>query len=237
MKRSILAVLALLAAGLARGQSLDEVVDRGIAALGGSARLAQVRSERMTGTIQFPPEAPSPLTVEFKRPGKIRTEIEFQKGKFEQIFDGRKGWMLNPFKGTAVLPMTVEERRNTPEQADIDGPLVDWKKRGLKLSLEGKKRLLEADVWRIRVTYPTGNVRTLDLDAASYLKVRWEGELGEGAHKADNESFFTDYRPIDGIAFPFKIQSGIVGKGTNQIILFEKIEVDSKIDDKRFKRP
>jgi len=133
--------------------------------------------------------------------------------------------------------MSEEELRNVPEQADIDGPLVDSSRKGIRLSLEGKEPVGGKDAWRIRVTRADGVVRYLDLDVASSLKVRWEGELGSGAERKLNASVFSDYRKVSGLSFPFRIVSGAAGEAPNQEIVLEKIEVNPAIPGSDFDEP
>jgi len=249
MNRGNIAALLLLAAGTAAGAgapappadsrpSLDRVVALWAAATGGVDRIHALTSVRMTGKIAFGDTPAAPFTVVVERPGKIRTEVKFPQGSWLQIFDGRKGWVVSPFGASkGPVPMTDEELSNAPEQADIDGPLVDSAKKGIRLALEGKERVDGRDVWRIRVTRPDGVVRHLDLDAATSLKVRWEGELGWGNEKKMNASTFSDYRAVDGLSFPFRIVSGESGQPPNQTIVFEKIEVNPPIPPSAFDAP
>jgi hypothetical protein len=225
-----------LAALPARALSIGEISRKGVDALGGAAKLAAVRTERMTGRISFGSEDAVPLVVELKRPGKIRTEVGFAAGTFVQGFDGATGWMIDPSRGGKPAEMSAEQARNLPEQADMDGPLLRWKERGIRLEVEGKEKVRGLEALRIRVTLANGIVRYMDLDARSFRKVQWQGELGEGDQKRMNESFFTDYRRIGGLRFPFRIESGVGGRVT-QIIVFDRVEVNPPIADSRFEMP
>ena len=244
----ILAFAAAVVAGAAPAKTapapanaepeLDRVVRLWAAATGGLKRLRALRSVRMSGQITFAGDSPHAMTVEIARPGKIRTEITFPAGAWIQVFDGRRGWTISPVAKTrAPQPMSAEQARNAPEQADIDGPLVDSAQKGIRLALEGKEMVDGKDAWRIRVTRADGVVRHLDLDAATSLKIRWEGELGEGPERKLNVSVFSDYRTVEGLSFPFRIVSGIAGGEIRQEIVFDRIEVDPAIPDSDFAPP
>lgn len=217
---------------------LERVVALWAAATGGIDRIHALASVRMTGRIAFGGGAANPFTVEVARPGRIRTEVTFPQGVWVQVYDGRRGWIASPFaKSPEPVPMTEEELSNAPEQADIDGPLVDSARKGIRLALEGKESVEGRDAWRIRVTRPDGVVRYLALDAATSLKVRWQGELGSGAEKKVNASVFSDYRTVEGLSFPFRIVSGVVGEKPAQEIVFEKVEVNPAIAPSAFEAP
>jgi outer membrane lipoprotein-sorting protein len=197
-----------------------------------------LRSVRMTGRITFRGQSPRPFEVELARPGKIRTRVTFPAGAWIQVWDGKDGWTISPFAGDREpAPMTAEQRRNAPEQADLEGSLVDPEKKGLRLTFEGKVVVDGKDAWRIRVTRPDGVVRYVDIDAATSLKLRWEGELGEGENRKMNASLFSDYRTVGGYAFPFRIVSGVLGGPSAQEIAFDRVEVDPAIPDSDFERP
>lgn len=209
-------------------------------ALGGERRLEAVHAERMTGRIAFGSEAAVPLTVELKRPGKIRTQVDFAAGTFVQGFDGQTGWTIDPSGdpsgGGKPAAMTAEQAANLPEQADLDGPLVRWKEKGIRLEIEGREKVRERDAVRVRVTRGNGVIRFLDLDAKTFRKVRWAGDLGEGDRRQMNESYFSDYRRVGGLWFPFRIESGVGGRVT-QTLVFDKVEVNPPIPDSRFEMP
>ena len=217
---------------------VDRIVALWAAATGGLDRIRALAAVRMTGTIAFGGGAPNPFTVEVARPGRIRTRVTFPQGDWLQVYDGKRGWVVSPFaKSPAAVPMTPEELANAPEQADIEGPLVDSAKKGIALALEGKEQVQGRDAWKIRVTRPDGVIRYLDLDAATSLKMRWKGELGAGADKKMNASLFSDYRKVSGLSFPFRIVSGIAGEAPAQEIVFEKIEVNPAILPSAFEVP
>jgi outer membrane lipoprotein-sorting protein len=214
---------------------LDRIVAMWAAATGGIDRIRALSTVRMSGKIAFGGDPADPFTVVVARPGKIRTEVKFPQGVWLQIFDGQRGWIVSPLSGSAgPVPMTEEELRNAPEQADIEGALVDSARKGIHLALEGKETVGGKDAWRIRVTRGNGVVRYLDLDVSTSLKVHWEGELGSGAERKMSASEFSDYRTVSGLSFPFRIVSGVVGEPPNQEIVFEKIEVNPAIPASAF---
>jgi len=221
----------------AAAPNLDDLVRLWAAATGGLARIRALHAVRMTGRITLA-GTPNPFLVEIERPGKIRTQIDFPEGRRIQVFDGKKGWSASAsWKSRGAIPMNAEQLANAPEQADIDGPLVDSAKKGITLALEGPVKVDGKDAFRIRVTRANGRVRYLDLDATTSLKVRWEGELGEGEQRKMNASLFSDYRTVSGLAFPFRIRSGVLGEAAQQEIVFEKIEVNPTIPESDFEPP
>jgi hypothetical protein len=232
----LLAAALLLPAATAVAQTLDDVVARNLLARGGLDKLRALAGARMTGRISFGIGGDAPFTLERKRPRCMRAEFVLQGARGIQAFDGKSAWTLAPGEKTAER-LDPEETREVEDQADFDGPLVDWKAKGHTLELLGKQSLGGAESWKLKLVTRNGNLRTIFLDAASYLEVRIEGKRSFGGGAVEVESALSDYRDVAGIKLPFRIESGPKGVPQRQRIVFDKIEIDVAIDDARFRMP
>ena len=78
------------------------------------------------------------MTILTKRPNRFRQESEFQGQKIVVGFDGTKAWMINPMMGQNG-PQPIEGARldMVKQQADLDGPLVDYKAKGTTIEVLG----------------------------------------------------------------------------------------------------
>ena len=82
----------------ASAQTADEIVAKVLAARGGLAKIKAVRSQRISGTIDFGGGAEGPFLVELERPGKMHIEVTIQGQTLIRTFDGKStGWIINPF--------------------------------------------------------------------------------------------------------------------------------------------
>jgi outer membrane lipoprotein-sorting protein len=225
--------------GSASSPTLEDAVVKGLAAIGGARAIRSVQALRMTGSISFGDAQRHPMTVELQRPSRIRTEVDFgEKGMLIQAFDGTRGWTINPFSADgAATPMSEPEARNAREQADLDGPLLDWKERGLSLTLLPPIQVEGQDAYAIRVDLPGGVQRTLSLDAATGRKLKWEGAADQNGKPVVFESLFEDYRAVGSLSLPFRIRSRAQGSERTQVIQFEKIEIDPALPASRFQMP
>lgn len=226
----------LLAAAGARAQTLDELVAKNLQARGGAEALKAVASLRQSGRIDFGIGASAPFTLERKRPRGMRAEFVLEGAHGVQAFDGKSAWTLQPGDSVAER-LDAAETREVEDQADIDGPLVDWKAKGHTLELQGRELLASGEAWRLRLVTKNGNRRTLFLDAASFLEVRIEGRRSIGGSAVEVESVLSDYRDVQGIKLPFRIESGPKGVPQRQRIQLEKAELGVVIDDARFRMP
>lgn len=225
-----------LAAAPCGAQTLDEILARYLEARGGAQRLASVRSLRLTGQIHFAVGLTGPFTLERRRPRSMRAEFLLDGARGVQGFDGRLAWTLAPGEQAAEV-LSGREAGEVEEQSDIDGPLVDWSAKGHTLALQGRERLGERDTWKLRLTTGKGNVRTVFLDARTFLEACIEGTRTLGGEELMVESWLSDYRTVEGLPLPFRIESGPKGMKERQRIAFDKAELNVPIDPSRFRRP
>ena len=236
MKRVLFAFLFLVP--LAFAQTADEIINKAIAARGGMDKIKSVQSLNMEGTISFGGDESGKLIAEWRRPGKFRQELVTGGKSILRITNGKEGWALNPFAGdTAPRPLTAEEMNLVAEQADFDKPLVDYKAKGNNVELLGKEQVEGKDAYKLKLTLKGGAVRYEYIDAASFLETKWNGKITNDGKEVEFNTFFRDYRSVDGLQFPFTIDTDTVGSDAKQKIVFDKIEVNPTLNDSQFEKP
>jgi len=220
-------------------QTVDEIVKKAIDARGGLDKIKAVQSERISGQVSLAQGFDGTVVLELQRPHKLHSEITVDGKKIVRVYDGKSaGWMINPFTGNSdAQPMSEEELKSMPDEADLDGPLVDYKAKGSEIELAGKEDLDGKPVYRLKLTSKNGEARTYFIDAATFLTIKWEGLRKIGDQQLPWESTLSDYRPIEGLKFPFKIDQGSPGTEFRQTLTIEKIELNPKIDDSHFAKP
>ncbi len=231
-------VVVGLIAPLARAEDVDEIVARHLAVRGGAARIAAIRSLRVAGKARGPRGREARVVRELKRPGMIRTEITAQGLTGVYAFDGRRGWQVSLHDGEfEPRPMLDAAARQAGEQADIDGPLLDWKAKGHRVELIEREAVEGREAWKLKVTLGSGAVRHLFIDTQSHMHVRTEGVVDVGGRELAIEATFGDHRESGGVLFPHRIVSGVKGRPERLRISVEKVEIDAPLDDTRFRMP
>ncbi|MGA2418688.1 MAG: hypothetical protein ABSG69_01280 [Candidatus Acidiferrum sp.] len=219
-------------------QTPDEIVAKVLAARGGAEKIKAIRSQRITGKISFGPDAEGPFSVEFVRPSKMHMEITINGQIIIRVYDGKSGWVLNPFSPNKdVQPMDADELLHISDEADFDGPLLDYQSKGNQIELLGKDELDGKQVFKLRLTTKIGDARTYFFDASTFLLMKWEGQRTTEGHEIPIETFFSDYREVNGLKFAFEIDSDSPGSAQQQKITIENIAIDAKIDNARFAKP
>jgi len=240
MLRKLLGVVALilLIAVPATAQTVDDILAKNTNAKGGLAKLKAVNTMRATGKVTIGPGMEAPITFEQKRPNSIRVEVVVQGMTIVQAYDGKVGWILNPMSGRKdPEPMPSEMLKNMEEQADVDGPFIDYKAKGSTVELMGKEKADGADCYKIKVTLKSGDTRTYFIDAENYLEVKVESKTTVRGTETEGDTIIGDWKEVAGMMMPFSMDAGQKGAPARQKITLEKIEVNPAIDGARFKMP
>jgi len=230
--------LAALVASPAFAQTVDELIAKNIQARGGMEKLKAVKTARTTGKMVMGQGIEAPFVMMEKRPKQTRMEFTFQGMTGVQAFDGKNGWGIMPFMGKKEPEaVPAEENKMMDEQADMDGPLVDYKDKGHKVELLGKEQVEGADAYKLKLTLKSGETRTIYLDADSYLEVKMEGKRKMRGQEVDGETTYGDYKEEAGLMMAHSLESGVKGSPQKQKLVFEKIEINPDLPDSLFAMP
>jgi outer membrane lipoprotein-sorting protein len=236
--RVFLVTGALLLSGAAGAETVDEIVARHVAARGGQKALAAVRTLRMTGHAKAGPGRDAIVRREIARPGRIRTEFVFQGTTGVYVWDGSTGWRVSPLDGSLdAEPLSEEAAAVSAEQADFEGPLVDWKAKGHRVELVGPAALSGGAAHELAVTLKSGVVRHVWVDAKTGLVVKTASTRKVKGHEVTFEVTYGDYRETGGVQFARSIEIGAAGRPQRMRIVVDSVEVNPKLDDARFKTP
>ena len=230
--------LAALMACPAVAQTVDELVAKNIEARGGMEKIKAVKSARTTGKMVMGQGFEAPFVMMEKRPKLTRMEFTFQGMTGVQAFDGKNGWAIMPFMGKKEPEaVPAEDNKLMDQQADMDGPLVDYKEKGHKVELLGKEQVEGADAFKLKLTMKGGDTRTIYLDADSYLEIKMEAKRTMRGAEVEGETLYGDYKDEGGMMMPHSIETGAKGSPQKQKLVFEKIELNPDLADSLFAMP
>jgi Outer membrane lipoprotein-sorting protein len=221
----------------AEAQTVDEVIAKNIQAHGGAEKLKSVHSLRTTaklsqGSFRFDSRQDN------KRPDKVREEAIIQGLAQVQAYDGKTGWQINPFGGRKDPELlSQDDLKSLVVDADIDGPLVDYKEKGHKAELVGHDSMEGTDCFKIKLSMKNGDVRYYYLDADSYLELKLEIQTTIRGALQESELYYGDYEQVNGIYYPFAVEQAQKGSSSRMQISVEKIEQNIPLEDAHFTMP
>ena len=242
--RAVMVASSLMLAALsgvpglpAQELSVDDVLSRYYEAAGGAEKLKSVMTRRMTGRMQVAPGMEATFTMLGKRPAKMRMEFTIQGMTAVQAFDGERGWMISPFMGqTEPEPMPADVVQTIREDADFDGPLIDFAVKGHAVELLAKEDVRGTETYRLKLTLKDGQVTYYYLNSESFLPIKTQARRTVQGMDINADTFMSDYKSVDGMMLPFSIQ--VTGQGPQgQTLSIESVEFNVDIDDKVFEMP
>jgi outer membrane lipoprotein-sorting protein len=237
-KFSLLTTVLVLLAPVLSAQTVDEIIAKNIQARGGMDKIKSVQTIRSSGTMTMGPGMEAPGSMVQKRPDKARLEFTVQGLTAVQAYDGKEAWQIMPFTGKKdPETMSADDKKDIEENADIDGPLVDYKSKGNQVELLGKDKVEGTDSYKLKVTLKNGDVITMYLDADSFLEIKEETKRVVRGTEREVESVMGDYKDVNGMMFAFAIENGVKGGQEKEKLTLSKIEINTPVDDSIFKMP
>jgi len=239
MRTRLLAMAGVLLTlgATAAAQTVDDVVRRYLEARGGIVKLRSVQSLRLTGTMELP-GVKAPFVLELQRPGRMRTEFTVEGRKGVRAWDGRTAWEQLPLPGERPRPMGPDDAAEARAQADVDfSPLVDAAAKGYTIELIGRDRLPGGDTWKLVVRGNQVPPRIMHLDAKTSLVAQTTDRRILDGREVEFVTEVGDYRAVNGLVFPHRIDVGPKGSPERQRLVIQRIEVNPPLDAARFVMP
>ena len=231
----IVGILCLAAAAAA--QTAEELVAKNLQARGGVDKIKAINTLKMTGKAYVGIDAA--LSQENKRADMIRQNFTVQGMTQIQAYDGKVGWQISPFGGRKDPELMGEDDyRDLLEEADIDGPLVDYQAKGNKVEYLGLDQVDGDDAYELKVTLKNGDIVYYYLDPDTYLEIKKKKQQFIRGSVRESEQDLGSYKQVAGVYYPFSIEAGSKDNpGDHARITFDKIEANVPLDDSYFKMP
>ena len=223
----------------ATAPTLDELVAKNIEAKGGAQAVHALQSLKRTGTLLVNEgKIRLAYTQTKKRPLEVRTEATLQGMTAVQAFDGKDGWQISPFQGRKDPErMSADDVKALMEDAEMDGPLVDWKEKGSTIEYVGREDVDGTNAYKIKVTRKNGDINFVYLDPDHFLEIRILTQRVQQGALVETETDLGDYEKINGVFVPTSVDAGGKGDADKQKIVIDKAEGNQAVDDAVFRFP
>jgi len=216
----------------ASAQTVDEIIDKHIEAIGGKEKLAALKSLRMETNLSVQGMDIPVIQTRVHNVGQ-RVDISAMGMEGYVINTPTAGWTFMPFMGqSAAEAMPEEQVKEGVDQLDLQGSLFNYKEKGHTVELLGKEAVDGTECYKIKLTTKGGRTSTHYIDPKNYYIIRTVTKgivMGQEQEVTIN---FGDYKKIEeGYVFPHTI-GGAFGQGDMTVT---KIEVNKPVDEKIFK--
>src|SRR3982075_2963862 len=133
--------------------------------------------------------------------------------------------------------MSADDTKSLMEDAEIEGPLVDWKTKGSTVEYLGIEDVDGTPAHKLKVVRKNGDVNFVYLDPDHFLEIRIVSQRTEQGAQVEVETDLGDYEKIGGVFIPFLIEAGDKASQDKQKVMLEKGEANVPVDDVLFKFP
>jgi len=228
---------------------VDAVVARYLEARGGIHALNQIKILRQEGKFLYHGEAYR-FTSYYKHPNRYRFEFELPNGKLSILsYDGTHGWRdktqsWKPFATDwYLLPLAEIPAEDLPllveDDADFEGPLVNYRSKGHEVELVGAKELEDTTpVYHLRVKLKSGHIQNWYIDRKTFTVVRRTAPQVDPmgfVPPYERNWYIKEYRRVAGILIPTAYE-----REDFQLVrtfAVERAEVNVDLDDELFTMP
>lgn len=231
MKKLVFVLTGLIAVAVINAQSLNEIVKNYSSAMK-SDKLASVTSIKITGKMSAM-GMEMPMVMFMKNPNKIKVTYSFNGQDMVSVFDGEKGYMINPMMGSSKpVELSSDQLKQVQNNNAFRNELLNYFKNG-QLTLEGQENVNDKPAFKLKADVG-GSPIYMFLDKGSYMLVKTTTTVDQMGTSMNVDSYMTDYIDIEGVVMPKKTTAMANGMEA-AVITLDKIEVNIPMDDSFFK--
>jgi hypothetical protein len=197
-------VLLLALSTSAKAQTVDDIINKYIDAIGGKAVIASLQSVQIEGTLNAMGNDLSYKATVVN--GKaFRSETSFNGSTIIQCVTDSSGWKLNPMLGqSSPEALPADQAKASRSSLYIAGPLVDYKSKGYSAELIGEDDFDGTKVFKIHLFDNGGTdvMYYIDTVAYSVLKTVTQAKM-DGSDVATSEIFSNYQKTPIGYTMPY----------------------------------
>ena len=234
VNKILIASLTLFVSVAAYAQTVDEIVDKHVAALGGVEKLNGVKTLATEQSISVQGmEIPVKTVIVIGK--SLRSESSIMGNSMITVVDGTTGWMIRPaMMGGTGEPedMPADQLKQSLSQLDPFGSLVNYKAKGNKVELVGKEKVDKKDAYHLKVTTKEGQFVEQFIDAETYMV----SKLITSMNGQSAEIGLGDYKEVEGIKMPHSMEMASPQAG-QLVFTTNKVKINGPVDEATFKKP
>lgn len=198
----LLLIASIVTINIAKGQTVEELQAKYIAALGGKEKIESLKNVVQEGNMEvMGMQMPAKIWIVFGEAS--RQEVDLQGQKMITFIGKDKGWMVNPLMGSAdAQPLPDDAVKSAAGAMSVGGELFDYKSKGFTATYEGKDSANGAPAYKIKLT-KGDYVSTIYLDATTYYIAKNVAKANIMGQTIEQTTNFMDYKKTpEGYVFP-----------------------------------
>jgi hypothetical protein len=211
-------------------ETIDQVIDKYVAALGGHDALSQVKTRVMKGTATTRDLQSGAMTVQEKVTGEYRLDLAMQPTAVVRATDGKTVWTQF---GANARELEGVQAQTATRLANLAVPL-SMKQHYQNLTVSRYSTVDGTDTILVTGRH-AGSIEQMHFDKQSGLLIRRVILTPTGFGNLLEQVDYSDYRPVQAVKVPFQVRYAswsdvITGK-------ISDVQLNAPIDDAQFVKP
>jgi outer membrane lipoprotein-sorting protein len=230
MRKLFLITACLLAAAVINAQTLDEIVKK-YSVANKLDQITNFKTIKITGKMTMM-GMELPMEMWMKNPDKIKSVTSMNGQDIIQVFDGKKGYMINPMTGSSTPVELDQETAGSLLRSNLfQNFLANYLKEG-KLTLEPEEAVNGVPCFKIKTLAEGGAIIYMFIDKSTYHLVKNTANVTSQGTEVTVESFPSDYKDFNGVILPAKTTTS--ASGMEFVLEFTNVEVNIPMEDSIF---
>ena len=211
-------------------QEPAKIVEQYVRAAGGSRALSKIHTLALEGTFATDDGKSGTYTFDTKLPNRYYLELLVGERNLMEAYNGKSAWHRDAAGELATLVGADGMQLEAAAQY-YNSRLVNPKKEKMALRFVGNAQVRGKDALEVEVRSPTGMKRQVFFDPKTHLIVKEAATVGG----LDEELLYDDYRAVEGVQLPNKIE--LDRGGAKYTITLTRAIINGSIGERVFDFP
>ena len=219
MKKALL-IATILITTIFSAQTAKQIFDKNIENTGGLTNWKLLNSIVLQGKVILGVNDEYPMRIYQQRPNLTKTVVFVgNKENIIEGFDGKNGYAMN-----YVVNKLQIQKDYVVENFDTD--YLDFESKGFTAQVLGKEKVGDKDCYKVELTKNV-NKTVYYFDVQNFYLLK---EV-----KKDETLVYSDYKKVNNLIMPFKIESSTPKKEGDYVMILYKIEINKAFPANTFK--
>lgn len=231
-KHLIILTSALLLSVGSYAQTLNEVIDKHMVAIGGLNNLKAFKSAKYTQSTIAPGQSIDAVaTVIFDK--ALRIEMSMGGNDIVVATKGDTGWAKQGDAPAQDVP--AEQLKAMTESVMLPGlEIANASLKGQKIDFKGKETVDGKEFYALSMSVQ-GGTSTFYIDPATYLVTSRKGSIQAMGQTLDASYGYDDYKKAGSLTLPYKVNTEVMGQSVT--VRLTAFEANPTIDETVFDKP
>ena len=218
--KKVLLIATILITTIFSAQTAKQIFDKNIENTGGITQWKLLNSIVLQGKVILGVDDEYPMRIYQQRPNLTKTVVYVgNKENVIEGYDGKNGYAMN-----YVVNKLQIQKDYVVENFDTD--YLDFESKGFTAQVLGKEKVGDKDCYKVELTKNV-NKTIYYFDVQNFYLLK---EV-----KKDETLVYSDYKKVNNLIMPFKIESSTPKKEGDYVMILYKIEVNKAFPANTFK--